>query len=211
MTITASPSKLWKPAAIGSAFLALANMAQPAYDIITKMTDPDGYGRVPYESMNFARQQQKLQQRNLNCSLNMSRSLVRSGDVTLQYGVCPNNDVLVSVYPDNKPAYQQWLTPENFVEKASIAGLIGKAYAAMPPVSQPKQNTSSATLPVQIQLKTICQDWQDKNKQTKIVRVTNEGGQCFRELINVVSGRVEIREKVTCNTKCQPDANAPHQ
>ena len=209
MTSTASPSKLWKPAAIGSAFLALANMAQPAYDIYSKTVNPDDWGQV--KSMEFARQQQKQQQRNLNCSLNMPRSLVRSGDVTLQYGVCPNNDVLVAVYPDNKPAYQQWLTPENFIEKASISGLIGKAYAAMPPVSQPKQNTSSATLPVQIQLKTICQDWQDKNKQTKIVRVTNEGGQCFRELINVVSGRVEIREKVTCNTKCQTEANAPHQ
>jgi hypothetical protein len=200
------PSKLWKPAAIGSALLALANMAQPAYDIYSKAVNPDDWGRV--KSMEFARQQQKLQQRNLTCSLNMSRSLVRSGDVTLQYGVCPNNDVLIAVYPDNKPAYQQWLTPENFVESASVADLIGKAYAAMPPVSRPKQNSSSATLPVQIQLKTVCQDWQDKTKQTKIVRITNEGGQCFRELINVVSGRVEIREKVTCDTKCQPAANA---
>jgi hypothetical protein len=159
--------------------------------------------------MEFARQQQKLQQRNLNCSLNMSRSLVRSGDVTLQYGVCPNNDVLVAVYPDNKPAYQQWLTPENFVETASIADLIGKAYAATPPVSRPKQATSSGALPVQIQLKTICQDWQDKAKQTKIVRITDEGGRCFREVINVVSGRVEIREKVECDTKCQPQPKDP--
>ncbi|MEJ2117733.1 MAG: hypothetical protein P8Y67_08755 [Alphaproteobacteria bacterium] len=124
--ISSGPSKLWKPAAIGSALLALANMAQPAYDIYSKAMNPDDWGRV--KSMEFARQQQKLQQRNLKCSLNMSRSLVRSGDVTLQYGVCPNNDVLVAVYPDSKPAYQQWLTPENFVETASLGNLIGKAY-----------------------------------------------------------------------------------
>ncbi|MEJ2117734.1 MAG: hypothetical protein P8Y36_07470 [Alphaproteobacteria bacterium] len=60
-----------------------------------------------------------------------------------------------------------------------------------------------------MQLKTVCQAWQDKSKQTKLVRVTDEGGRCFREVINVVSGRVEIREKVECTTQCQPQAKDP--
>lgn len=199
MSDAQSQSKLWKPAAIGTALLASANFVQPAYDIYSKYSDPDGWGQA--KSMEFARQQQKLQQKNLMCSLNMQRSMVRVDTANLQYGVCDNADVLITVYPDKKPAYQQWLTPENFREEGGVASLIGAAYAATMPMPQRTQ-TEAAAFPVQMQIKTICQNWVDKARQTKLLRVTNEGGRCFRERINVVSGRVEIRENVPCDTKC---------
>lgn len=200
MSDAQTQSKLWKPAAIGTALLAAANFVQPAYDMYSKFTSPDDWGRV--KSMEFARQQQKLQQKNLVCSLNMQRSMVRVDTANLQYGVCENADVLVTVYPDDKPAYQQWLSPENFVDEAKVASLIGAAYAATLPMPPLAGAGTAAPIPVQMQIKTLCQSWVDKARQTKLLRVTNEGGKCFRERINVVSGRVEVRENVPCDTKC---------
>lgn len=198
---------LWKPAALGASALFLANFYQPASDLYKTLFDPD-YKEV--ESVALATQQQRLQQKNLVCAINMKRSMVKGeNDTTIRYGTCENQDVLVEVYPRNKPAYQHWLTDENLNngEKRSTSLFSLAALAGTVKPSDVPAPSNSSVRPAQIELKTLCQGWQDPAKQVKMVRVTDEGGQCYRELINVLSGRVEIREQVPCDTQCQQPAD----
>lgn len=202
-------NKFWKPAALGASFLFLANFYQPASDLYKTLFDP-AYQEV--ESVALAQQQQRLQQKNLVCAINMKRSMVKAGnDTTIRYGSCENQDILVEVYPHSKPAYQHWLTAENLqhgdkrsTSLFSLAALAG----AFKPGDAPAPASSNGTQQfAQIELKTLCQGWQDPANQVKLIRVTDEAGQCYRELINVLSGRVEIREQVPCDTQCQQPAD----
>ena len=192
----------WRSAGLAGIIFGLVGFYEPAKDLYAKFFDPD-YQEV--ESVTLARQQQRLQQKNLVCAINMARHAVAGEHQTsLRYGVCDNNDVLVEVYPDAKPAYQQWVSPENIMTagQAKTSGLFPAAFAAA--ISGRPATAGSMSLPAQMTLKTLCQIWQDSSKQAKMVRVTNEGGTCYRERINVLSGRVEIREQVSCETKCAP-------
>jgi hypothetical protein len=195
-----SVRKFWRPAALAGLALGLVGFYEPAKDIYSKIFDPD-YKEV--ESVALAKQQQRLQQKNLVCAVSMTRQAISGQhETTIRYGVCDNHDVLVEVYPQNKPAFQQWMSPENILgetAKARTGSLFSSAVAATlirPPAA------NGAVQPAQMQLKTLCQVWQDSSRQVKMVRVTDEGGTCFRERINVLSGRVEIREQVPCDTQC---------
>ena len=195
-----SGKRFWRPAAIAGLAFGIVGFYEPAKDIYAKVFDPD-YQEV--ESIALARQQQRLQQKNLVCAINMTRQAIAGEhETTIRYGVCDNHDVLVEVYPQNKAAFQQWMSPENILgeqQTAKSAGLFSSAVAATvlrPPV------IAGMIRPAQMQLKTMCQKWQDGTKQVKMIRITNEGGTCYRERINVLSGRVEIREVVPCETQC---------
>ena len=191
---------LWRSAGLAGIIFGLVGFYEPAKDLYAKFLDPD-YGEV--ESVALAQQQQRLQQKNLLCALGMTRRAVEGDhETSIRYGVCNNNDVLVEVYPNNKPAFQQWLSPENIAGggQTRTSGLFAAAYAATF-VGRPAEEPMIR--PAQMTLKTVCQAWQDPARQSKMVRVTDEGGKCFRERINVLSGRVEVREQVPCDTKCQ--------
>lgn len=197
-------SKFWRPAALGASVLFLANIYQPAMDLYKTVFDPNW---AEVESVALAKQQQRLQQKNLVCFINMTRRAVRTASGSLRYGSCPNADVLVEVYPDNRPAFMQWLTPENLRDGSNQTKASGWFAGAFAATAVPQIGTSggSALQPVQSQLtetKTLCANWHKLYPKEKMVRVTSEGSQCYRELINVLSGRVEVRELVPCETKC---------
>jgi hypothetical protein len=194
-------SKFWRPAALSAAVLFLANVYQPAMDLYKTLFNPN-WGEV--ESVALAKQQQHLQQKNLECFVSMTRRAVPTATGTLRYGSCPNADVLVEVYPENKPAFMQWLTPENLTgstDKTKTSSWIGSAFAAaaIPPLG----SGASGLTPAQMtETKTLCAVWDKLHPKEKMVRITSEGGKCYRERINVLSGRVELREPVPCETKC---------
>ncbi len=192
---------MWRSAGLAGIVFGLVGFYEPAKDLHAKFFDPD-YQEV--ESVTLAKQQQRLQQKNLVCAINMTRQAVPGEHrTTLRYGVCDNNDVLVEVYPDAKPAYQQWVSPENVITagQGKNAGLLFPAAFAATLSGRPA-SPAAMSIPAQMTLKTLCQAWQDGSKQVKLVRVTDEGGTCYRERINVLSGRVEIREQVPCDVKC---------
>jgi hypothetical protein len=189
----------WRSAGLVGIIFGLIGFYDPAKDLYARFFNPD-YSEV--ESVALAQQQQRLQQKNLLCAVNMTRRAVGGEhDTSIRYGVCDNNDVLVEVYPVDKPAFQQWLSPENIagMQASKKASLFGSAYAAIllrRPADEPISH------PAQMILKTVCQKWEDSSRQVRMIRVTNEGGKCFRERINVLSGRVEVREEVPCDTQC---------
>lgn len=197
-------TRAWASAGIAGVIFGLVGFYDPAKDLYAKVFDPD-YSEV--ESVALAQQQQRLQQKNLLCAVSMTRHAVETdNDTSIRYGVCANNDVLVEVYPASKPAFQQWLSPENIVGMAGAktSSLFPSAIAATLGIA-PGGHGAPALIgtPAQMTLKTMCQAWENPARQVRLVRVTNEGGKCFRERINVLSGRVELREQVPCETTCQ--------
>jgi hypothetical protein len=192
----------WKPAAIGSVLLALTQVYDPVKDIYS-VYFVDGAKGV--ESLRIGEWQNKLAIKNQGCVVEMRRTKVKVSDhLDMSYGACPNDNVLVVVYPKGRSAYQLWMEAnEEQADKARISSIMSSAFAAMagaPSVAAPDASLYSPTR-VQMALKTVCQSWNNAQR-TKVDRITDEGGQCFYERVNTLSGIVEVRETVSCDLKC---------
>jgi hypothetical protein len=192
----------WKPAAIGSVFLALTQVYEPIKDIYS-VYFVDGAKGV--ESLRIGEWQNKLAIKNQSCVVEMRRTKVKVNEaLDMAYGACPNNNVLVVVYPKGRSAYQLWMEPnEEQAGKAQASSIISSAFAAMagaPAVAGHEANPYAPTR-VQMVLKTLCQNW-NNTQRTKLDRITDEGGQCYYERVNTLSGIVEVRETVPCDMKC---------
>jgi hypothetical protein len=192
-------SRFWRPAAIGGVLLALTGFYEPIKDLYLKFYNPDYRG---LRSVRFAARQLELADRNAACFLEMQRSKVQiNPDLAISYGACPNRNVHIGVYPKNQAAYQRWLEP-NLDAEARLAGLFPQAFAGFSGVLPARSGETPLALPAQMALKTVCQNWHNAQR-TKIDRITDEGGQCYFERVNVLSGVVEVRETVPCNSQCE--------
>lgn len=198
-------SRFWRPAALGGIVLSIVGLYDPIKDVYLKVYDPDYQGIV---SVPFAEYQLKLADRNAACFLDMKRTRVDVSDtVAISYGSCPNNNVHIGVYPKNRPAYQRWLEPNREGDLAHVAGgFFPAAFAATFTATEPA-GAASALTPAQTTLKTICQE-RPAQDQRRIVRITDEGGQCYFERVNILSGVIEIREPVPCDAQCGATAKS---
>jgi len=197
-------SRAWKPAAFGGILVSAVSLYEPTKDLYLKVFDPDYKGIV---SVSMAEHQLRLADKNADCFLNMKRAKVQlSHSVTVSYGACPNQNVHIAVYPKNKPAYQRWLEPNRQRDLTQLGGLFSAAYAGGVSGRIPAPNTTEGSLiPAQIELKTMCQEFANEEKK-KVLRITDEGGQCYFERVNVLSGVVEVREHAACDAQCKVEA-----
>jgi hypothetical protein len=206
MQMQGSSGRVWKGTAVTGILLTAIGFYEPAKDLYQKVYDPDYAGIV---SVPFAEHQFQLADKNAECFLSMKRAKVKvTPDVAISYGACPNNNVHIAVYPKGKPAYQRWLEPNREQDLARMqlgGGLFSTAYAGVPGPVPSSPSTERNLTPVQIELKTMCQEWEADDKR-KVIRVTDEGGQCFFERVNVLSGVVEIREPSQCASPCAVEA-----
>lgn len=199
----AQSNRFWKPAAFGGILLSAVGLYEPAKDLYLKVYDPDYKGVV---SVTMAEQQLRLADQNAECFLNMKRAKVQlSEGLAMSYGACPNNNIHIGVYPKNKAAYQRWIEPNREQDVARLSGFFPAAFAGYSsPVASPIPGNLPLTL-AQVELKTVCQAFQAKDKR-KVVRITDEAGQCFFERVNILSGVIEVREKAPCNAKCDAES-----
>lgn len=201
-----STGKMWKGTAIGGVLLSTISFYEPVKDLYMKIYNPAYAGIV---SVPFAEHQFNLADKNADCFLNMKRAKVQvTSSLAISYGACPNNNVHIAVYPKDKPAYQRWLEPNREQDLARIimgGGFFSTAYAGVPEVLPKSAGADRNYTPIQVELKTMCREWASEDK-TKIASITDEGGQCFFERTNVLSGVVEVREPVQCDTPCLEEA-----
>ena len=201
MQQTQTQSRMWKPAAVGGILASMVGLYEPSKDLYLKVFDPDYKGVV---SVTMAEQQLRLADKNADCFLSMKRAKVKvTNDVSISYGACPNANLHVAVYPKNKPAFQRWIEPNREQDLAQLGGLFPAAFAAgfSGTLAAPSTPATMVT-PAQVELKTMCQVWQDDDKR-KVWRITDEGGQCFFERVNILTGVVEVREESTCDSQCK--------
>ena len=190
----------WKPAAIGSILLAMTQLYDPLKDIYLTVYNPEYKG---LSSVRLASYQQELNVRNWDCSREMQPGKVQVNEnLYLTYGVCPNLNVYIGVYPKNLSAYFGWVEP-NRSDEPRVSGLFSQAFAVAAPLARPE--AAPKLVPAQTTLKTLCQSWHNAQR-TKVDRITNDSGQCYYERVNTLSGVVEIRETVPCDSQCEPTA-----
>lgn len=203
MEQTKAQSRIWKPAAFGGVMVSMVGLYEPSKDLYLKVFDPDYKGVV---SVTMAEQQLRLADKNADCFLNMKRSKVPvTKDLSIAFGACPNHNIHIAVYPKNKPAYQRWIEPNREQDLASLAGFFPAAYAGFSGTLPAPDRPQSLVRPAQVQLTNVCQEFADESKK-KVLRITDEGGQCFFERVNIVTGVVEVREPSACDAQCKVEA-----
>lgn len=206
MQIRAGTGNVWKGTAVGGILLSTISFYEPIKDMYHQIYDPAYAGIV---SVPFAEHQFELADKNADCFLSMKRAKVQvTSDIAISYGACSNSNVHIAVYPKGKPAYQRWLEPNRKQDMARVimgSGFFSTAYAGVAEAMPKPAGTERNFTPVQVELKTMCQEWASEDKQ-KILRITDEGGQCFFERVNVLSGVVEVREPAQCDALCPEEA-----
>jgi hypothetical protein len=199
--------KMWKGTAIGGILFTTIGFYEPLKDLYMKIYNP-AYADIV--SVPFAEHQFQLADKNADCFLDMKRSKVKvTPELSISYGACSNNNVHIGVYPKGKPAYQRWLEPNREQDLAGVemggGGFFSTAFAGVSEALPEAAGSERNVTPAQIELKTMCQEWAADDK-TKVARITDEGGQCFFERTNVLSGVVEVREPAQCNAPCIEEA-----
>lgn len=181
----------------GAVFLALLSLYDPLKDAYTAWLFPE----IGDEPVQVAVQQQKLTEKNLDCLIGATpQEVPLSESVKVRLLACSSGDIQVAVYPNNAPAKLRWITPHAPLTKAAgvwpFDAIISKALAQARPGEARLQLA-------QAPITNICSAWQDPSRKAVLIRVTNENGKCFKEIVNVFTGRVDYREEAPCNTPCK--------
>ncbi len=190
------------PAAAIGIMVGLVGFYEPAKDLYKRYNDPDAYKDVI--SIDYADTQKALWKKNGLCVGGMEMQQVPLGnDVDLRAGSCENRDILVQMYPKNRPAISHWMSLTQLGPDHASASLFPSAFAGvLSPEAIERITGSTSSLRTQMKISTLCQAWEDEKRQARLIRVTNENGQCFKEITNVYSGRIEYREPAACDAKC---------
>jgi hypothetical protein len=185
---------------ISAVILGLANFYEPAKDAYLHLKHPDMAG----ESTTVALEQQKLTEKNLEClGTTAPRQMPLDNNINVQLVACPSGDVLMTIYPANAPAKQRWVpsSAPQMAKAASLEWLVSSANAAE--VQGAAARTDVPVRMAQVTIQNVCQAWEDERRKSKLVRITNDNGRCIKEIVNVFTGRVEVRQEVPCNTACK--------
>ncbi|MEM8743426.1 MAG: hypothetical protein AAGF14_02190, partial [Pseudomonadota bacterium] len=143
---------------------------------------------------------QRLWVKNFACAQNISRQQVTTEkNILVQVGACANGDVLVEVVPPKGNRILQWISPESLKTASAVSGLSFIARANAAAQAQASDNASRPAMTRIAQGSVKCQKM---HGQTKIVRIVQEGGKCFREEIAVMKGKVLSRKPVSCSASC---------
>jgi hypothetical protein len=196
----------WKLAAFLILALTILGSIPTVVHIFYWTTLGVSWGEVP-----FARQQQALWQRNWMCATGpgeQARLSARGNDATaarrietftglrLRVQACPNGDVLARTVTPDGTGRAVWIASEGFeIEEASLAGVMSAL--AQEIRSSPRARVSDADFSV------MCQAWgEGRSDSGRVVRIISLPGDCIREEIDILTGKVVSAETVPCNAEC---------
>jgi hypothetical protein len=162
---------------------------------------------IDFSTVKHAEEQQRLWIKNFACAQSIVYQQVKTSENTLvKVGACANGDVLIEVVAPAAARIVEWISLERLKTASAVSSLslIGSANASTtsyspvnrPPASNPAQDMTRLA---QAGGKTKCQIMQGK---TKIIRIVQENGTCYREEIDVMKGKVVSRKPVPCSASC---------
>lgn len=146
---------------------------------------------IDWSQVPFAVQQRRLWEKNYMCASQPGYEVPTDQPVSVRVVPCPSGDVLVTVYPSGAEGRAIWVPAEGFKSAGGFFSGIAHAQDRAPGGSE----TTVGTFAIQ------CQEWSSEEK-TKIVRIVKQGERCFREEINVLTGKIGPRVEVACTSKC---------
>jgi hypothetical protein len=149
---------------------------------------------IPANNWGAAKEQVKLWDRNFECSKENNLESIET-HTNFQVGalVCPSGDVLVKVHsPLEKEPFYRWIGIDSFIQAKSFFSpkeAIGKTFSF------------DETLYLAQSESVLCQNRVSGDKIIRIVRDSN--GNCWKEEINIRTGKVMERKSVSCNSSCE--------
>lgn len=150
---------------------------------------------VPFTQVPQRLAQYDLWVKNIDCQIDY-KALSTAQGTLIDVGACAKTgDIALKVSsPDGKTAYQ-WIAyndlqkPGEPPKSDSFIDLL---------ISAARAEGEVKPFRVAEGMQVLCQ----AQKGTQIVRVVNEAGKCFREVISPIRGSVDKREPVACDAKC---------
>jgi hypothetical protein len=147
-----------------------------------------------------AEQQRRLWIKNFGCAQSITYQQVRTEDGTqVQVGACSNGDVLIEVQSPGAARILEWI-PLNRIQLASTVSSMSLVSTALAAVQSGHSAPAAQSAHRRFaQASVMCQARQGSSK---IIRIVNENGKCFREEIEMLKGKVVKRTPVDCGAKC---------
>ncbi len=155
---------------------------------------------IEFGAVKHAEEQQRLWIKNFACAQNIDYQQVKTAEDTLvKVGACTNGDVLIEVVAPATDRIVEWISLERLKTASAVSSLslIGRAYASAVPYS-PVDRPGRDVPRMELAGTTKCQVMQGT---TRIIRIVQEGNACFKEVVNVMKGKI-TRTPVPCSTSC---------
>lgn len=152
---------------------------------------------VPFRQVPHRLAQYDLWVKNLDCKIDY-KVLNTAQGTKVDVGACSKSgDIAIKISAaDGKTtyewiAYNQLQKPGETPASTGLLDLLIGSASAQEPAGKPVRLAQSG-------MQVVCQALDGK----RIVRIVNEGGKCYREVVSPLAGTVEKREDVPCNTQC---------
>lgn len=181
-----NPKKWWQWFLVYPLFATSLIAAIPTYIETIKAKSI----HVAFGQSKIAKEADDLWRTNLECTSAPFDPFVNAHNVKVDATICKSGDVFVKVFsPDGKKSFE-WVAVNNVIKEDVNAGLISAAYA------------SSTPQPILVALNgdVICQRYLEPGRVLR--RTSVNGRECFDEIINTYTGRVESTSPAPCSSKC---------
>jgi hypothetical protein len=156
---------------------------------------------VPFNKVSHRLAQYDLWVKNLDCKVDY-RQLLTAGGTKVDVGACTKSgDIAIKVSGTGGQATYEWIA-FNELQKPTNVGLLGLLIPAALAEEAPRSKAPAAgSIQVaQAGMEVKCQAPQGSGH---LVRIVQDGGKCFREVLSMIKGNVEKREEVPCSTQCK--------
>lgn len=162
---------------------------------------------VPYSQVPHRLAQYDLWMKNLDCRINY-RALLTGSGTKVDVGACPKSgDIAIKVSDSSGKATYEWIAYDNLQKPVSqssshaLGWLVTAAVAAEGNADQSYAGDDSRPMQLaQAALEVKCQ----ARSGTDVIRVVQDGGKCYREVVSPLKGTVSPRQEVPCDTQCTP-------
>ncbi len=158
---------------------------------------------IEFNAVKRAEEQQRLWIKNFACARDIVfQQIATAENILVKVGSCANGDVLIEMVTPNDGRIVEWISLERFFQTSP-------AVSSLTQVGSPKASAvsrSPANQPVQdtIQLATRdTMECQIMTGKTRIIRIVQENGSCYREDVDMMKGKVVSRAPVPCTASCE--------
>jgi len=160
---------------------------------------------IEFNAVRHAEEQQRLWIKNFACARDIVYQQVTTAEnILVKVGACANGDVLIEAVTPNAGRIVEWISLERLKSTPAVSSLtlVGSAYASA--LSHFPANRSAANRPAQdlTRLAASTTKCQKLAGNTRIIRIVQENGACYREEIDLMKGKVISRRPVPCTASC---------
>jgi len=154
---------------------------------------------IPYSQVPHRLAQYDLWMKNLDCKIEYRQLLTASG-TKVDVGACPSSqDIAIKVSSTAGHSTYEWIAFDQ-LQKPTSVGLLGLVSPAFAEEALP--STVPFTKPFKIAdngLQVMCQ----AREGNHVVRIIQEAGKCYREVVSLFRGTVDKRAEVPCTSTCK--------